>query len=214
MVDFPFSSLEGIVSLLNYGDHIDYEDDFRDGLVNSFLLDDGMRFQAIQIKKDFINNFCDVIPSEQIKSKKDFSEKIEECADMLYSDMGLYDDAEWEEVYDFDKEKYFPYVEDIKAAKDSFISAARKEEDVDSIELKNIQKYFDVACGYLILDNDLKQNNEIEALIKKYFGEEIWIPYDIEQRKAKFPQIFNPKNDIFKYLRLVGQQEGFYNVVE
>lgn len=62
--DFPFDKLDGIVSLLQYGDHIDEEDGERDGLFNALFMgwEDELYLETIHIRKKYVNNFCDMSP--------------------------------------------------------------------------------------------------------------------------------------------------------
>lgn len=209
--EMPFDKLDGIVCLLHYGDHINYENDIYDGLFNAFMmgLGNNMRFESIQIKKNYCNNFADMTPSEKINGKRAFSKKIEEMANEFYDDL-IYDD--FKEVYDFELDKFFPYVEEIKSINENFFAASRKKENINNSMLSDLRKYFDVACGYQVI-NDVKEEDLIvNDLFNEYFGNKIWIPYDIEQRKKMFPKFFDPQNDIYKYIRMVGKQKGFYNI--
>lgn len=211
--DFPFDKLEGIVGLVKYSDHINDIDDIRDGLFNSFFVGMGKKvlFDAIKIKKDYINSFCDENSLQNIKGKRTFSKRIEEQAENIYIDD--FDD-DFDKVYNFQKEKYFPYVENIKSTDGDFVIVAREKNELKDADINNLQSYFEVACGYKVLNEYRDESIEVKALLDEYLGNEIWIPYDIEQRIEKFPKFFNPQCDIYKYIEFVSQQCGFYDVTK
>lgn len=214
--NFPFEKLTGIVSLLHYGDHIDYGDEFRDGLFHAFYMGEGqgLRFDAVQIKMNYINDFCDVSPSVKINGIRTFSERIEDIADMVHEEEFYIRDNDIEEIFNLDMEKYFPYVKKIQDSSEDFIIAARKKSDINDPMMKDLKGYFEVACEYKVLAEDLSTNAAIDKLLDKYLEKEIWIPYDIKERKKMFPKFFDPNDDIYKYVELVGKNNGFYNVKE
>ena len=218
--EFDFGKLEGVVSLLHYGDHINEQLDMRDGLFNAFGLGHkkGMVFDLIYIKKNYIHNFLDESPSAKVSGKRAFSEEIEECAVDYYAEMALDDFyskcfEDIESYYEYlESYIFFPYVREKVVEKQCYLVAAKKKSAINDSGINDLLRYCDVACGYRVLPDGRTSIHEVEELLDEYLGDKIWIPYDIDERKKAFPRFFDPKDDIYKYVMLVSQQAGFYSL--
>lgn len=218
--EFDFDKLEDIVSLMHYGDHIDREEDIRDGLFNAFWVgyEKSIVFDSIYIKKNYINNFLDEKPSAKINRKRAFSKKIEETANDCY-DFKITDDIRPEYFEDLDSYvaylnsgKVFPHISEVTVEKQDYLVAAKKKSAISGSRIKDLLRYCDVACGYQVLSADRNMIKEVEELLDEYIGDKIWIPYNIDDRKKFFPRFFDPKDDIYKYVMLASKQSGFYSV--
>lgn len=212
--DISFDKLDGVVSLLHYGDHVDMDEDDRDGLFNSFFFgyERGLYLKAVQVKKKYAHSFCDASPLEKLNGKKAFAKKMEEIAELIYEEEFYEDEGNIEDLYDFKEGKFFPYAVEIKSPKDVYISVATEEQEADAHFLMELRNYYDVACGYRVLKDCNESETEVDKLMERYLKDHIWIPYDIQERKKLFPEFFDPKNEIYKYVEYVGKQEGFYDV--
>lgn len=230
--DLKFDELDGIVSLLHYEDHIDREEDIRDGIFNSLSLnmEKGVCLRVIHVQKEYLNDFLDESPSAKIYREQTFSEKVEDNAYIFYE--GSYDldrDAFYdlddfldsEEVDDKDREalsiyymtgKFFPYVQETMVEKHRYLTAAKDKTYIDSNTIKVLLPRCAAACGYQVLPEERDKIEPLEELLYEYFGDEIWIPYDINERKKRFPKFFDPNGEMYKYALLVSQKQGFYDI--
>ena len=108
--------------------------------------------------------------------------------------------------------KVFPYISEATVEKQDYLVAAKMKSAINDLRIKSLLRYCDVACGYRVLSTDRTMIKEVEELLDEYLGDEVWIPYNIDDRKKLFPRFFDPKDDIYKYVMLASKQSGFYSV--
>lgn len=80
-------------------------------------------------------------------------------------------------------------------------------------------RQFDLMVGYRLFARPHREKSTmvIDDIFRRYFGEasDPWIPYDLKERKRKFPRFFDPNDEIYQYMRYVSDNfsgEGFYRL--
>ena len=65
--------------------------------------------------------------------------------------------------------------------------------------------------AYFIPDN-IETIPEVEDVLSDLLGQEVWIPYDLTERKKKFPWFFNPNDRRFHYAQRASKEECTYDL--
>lgn len=68
-----------------------------------------------------------------------------------------------------------------------------------------------LKCG-VIPDDSIPEQS---AIIKDYFGDEPWIPFEMDERIKKFSHLFQRGHELFKYMDWIskfGDRDIYYNI--
>lgn len=65
--------------------------------------------------------------------------------------------------------------------------------------------------AYLIPDN-IETLPDVEAVLSDLLGDEVWIPYDLAERKKKFPWFFEPNDRRFTYVKGACNEDCTYDL--
>ncbi len=71
--------------------------------------------------------------------------------------------------------------------------------------------FMDDKNAYFIPDN-IETIPEVEDVLSDLLGQEVWIPYDLTERKKKFPWFFNPNDRRFHYAQRASKEECTYDL--
>ncbi len=71
--------------------------------------------------------------------------------------------------------------------------------------------FMDDKKAYFIPDN-IETIPEVEDVLSDLLGQEVWIPYDLAERKKKFPWFFNPNDRRFLYAQRASKEECTYDL--
>lgn len=71
--------------------------------------------------------------------------------------------------------------------------------------------FMDDKNAYFIPDN-IETIPEVEDVLSDLLGQEVWIPYDLTERKKKFPWFFDPNDRRFKYVQRACNEECTYDL--